>query len=162
MKRTIFLFTLILALNMIPSANASQIVIDGYATIDYPATVKLKNSGCQNIPFNYVTDDDLPRENSVFIVAITPLESKRVYGTAVWFSTQTYLGERAQPPMARIGVLKVKICRKAFKYSSNSQNLTLASRPGKFALYFSASMTDPVNGSLIGEKTEIKRFIKFY
>ena len=161
MKRAIFLCTLILAFSVLPYANASQIVIDGYVSIDYPANVKLKNSGCQSIPFKYVTDDDLPRENSVFIVAITPLESKRVYGTAVWFSTQTYLGESALPPMARIGVLQLKICRKAFRYSSNSQTLTLASQPGKFALHFNASMTDPVNGSLIGEKIEIKRFIKF-
>jgi hypothetical protein len=124
--------------------------------------VKLKKTGCQNIPFKYVTDENLSRENTVFIVAITPKESNRVFGFATWLSTQTSMGEKALPPMARIGVLQVKICRKAFMYSRNSTNLTLAAKPGTYTANFRAGNTDPVTGSLIGERIELTREIKFY
>ena len=161
MKKLRFFSILILIIGFIPSAHADQITIDGYVTIDYPATVKLKKTGCQNIPFKFVTDENLSRENTVFVIAITPINSKRVYGYAAWFSTQTSQGDQALPAMARIGVLQVKICRKAFMYSSKSTNLTLASKPGVYKIYFNASHTDPVTGSLIGEKIELTRKIKF-
>ncbi len=153
---------MILTFAVLPSAHADQIVIDGYASIDYPSAVKLKKTGCQNIPFKYVTDDDLSRENTVFLVAITPNGSKRVYGFATWFSTQTSLGEKALPPMARIGVLQVKVCRKAFMYAPSSTKLTLAAKPGTYTINFNAGITDPVTGALIGEKIELTREIKFY
>jgi hypothetical protein len=161
-RRIVCLLALILSVGVVPTARADQIVIDGYATIDFPASVKLNKTGCQNIPFKYVTDDNLSRENTVFLVAITPNESKRVYGFATWFSTQTSLGDKALPPMARIGVLQVKVCRKAFMYSPSSTKLTLAAKPGTYTVNFNAGNTDPATGSLIGEKIEITRKIKFY
>jgi hypothetical protein len=160
MRRYIFPLSLILAIGVIPAAHAEEIIIDGYVTINYPAMVKLNKTGCQNIAFKYVTDDDLPRENTVFLVAITPNDSKRVYGYAAWASTQTYMGDQALPPMARIGVLQVKICRKAFMYSAKSTKLTLASKPGTYTVYFNAGTYDET-GSLTGEKIEFKRKIKF-
>ena len=162
MKRFIFLLALSLTVGVFPSAQAVQIVIDRYATIDYANKVKLNKTGCQNIPFKFVTDDDLARENTFFFIAITPNESKRVYGYAAWFSTQTSLGDKAHPPMARIGVLQVKVCRKAFMYAPSSTTLTLAAKPGTYTVYFNAGTTDPVTGAVVGEKIEIKRFIKFY
>ncbi len=161
LRRLIFCLSLILILGIIPSAHADQVIINGYATINYPSSVKLNKTGCQNIPFQYVTDDNLPRENTVFFVAITPKNSKRVYGYAAWFSTQTSLGDKALPPMSRIGVLQVKVCRKAFMYSSSSKNLTLAAKPGNYLIQFNAANTDPVNGSVIGEKIEMIRPIIF-
>jgi hypothetical protein len=161
MKRRILLSTLVLVLGFIPSAYADQVILDGYVTLDYPGMVKLNKTGCQNIPFKYVTDENLSRENTVFLVAITPNDSKRVYGYAAWFSTQTHLGDKALPPMARIGVLKVKVCRKAFMYSSLSTKLTLASKPGTYTVYFNAGNTDPITGSVIGERIELKRTIRF-
>ena len=160
MRKLIFLLTLVLAMGVIPSAHAEEIIIDGYVTINYPATVKLNKTGCQNIAFKYVTDENLSRENTVFLVAITPNDSKRVYGYAAWFSTQTYMGDEALPPMARIGVLQVKVCRKAFMASSKSTKLTLASKPGTYTVVFGAGTYD-ATGSLTGEKIEFKRKIKF-
>ena len=161
MKRFIILSTLILAMNVIPSAYADEIVLDGYVTINYPSTVKLNKKGCQNIPFQYITDENLPRENTVFMVAITPNDSKRVYGYAAWLSTLTFKGEKALPPMARIGVLQVKVCRKAFMYAPSSTKLTLASKPGTYTVYFNAGTYDAATGSLNEERIEIKRKIKF-
>jgi len=149
-------------MGIIPSAQADQVVINGYATLDFPVSVKLNKTGCQNIPFEYITDDNLARENTVFLVAITPNSSKRVYGYAVWFSTQTYMGDKALPPMPRIGVLQVKVCRKAFMYSSTSTQLTLAAKPGTYTVKFNAGNTDPVTGSVFGEKIELTRKIKFF
>ena len=160
MRKLMFLLTLVLAMGVIPSAHAEEIIIDGYVTINYPATVKLNKTGCQNIAFKYVTDENLSRENTVFLVAITPNDSKRVYGYAAWFSTQTYMGDEALPPMARIGVLQVKVCRKAFMASSKSTKLTLASKPGTYTVVFGAGTYD-ATGSLTGEKIEFKRKIKF-
>lgn len=161
MRRIALLLASFLCVGLIPSAYADQIVLDGYATIEYPSEIKLKKVGCQDIPFNYVTDENLSRENTVFLIAITPNNSKRVYGFATWLSTQTSLGDKALPPMARIGVLKVKVCRNAYQSSPTSTKLALAAKPGVYTISFNAGNTDPVTGSLIGEKIELTRKIRF-
>ncbi len=161
MKKFVFFLTLVLAINVSPFAYADEIVIDGYATINYPSTIKLNKKGCQNIAFEYVTDENLPRENTAFMVAITPNESKRVYGYAAWLSTLTFMGDKALPSMARIGVLQVKVCRKAFMHSPSSTKLTLASKPGIYTVYFNAGKYDANTGSLSEDRIEIKRKIKF-
>lgn len=142
-------------------ASADQVVIEDFVTIGYPQSVKLKKTGCQEIAFPYVTSENLPRENTVFLVAITPIKSKQAYGYAAWFSTQTYMGEKALPPMARIGSLKVKVCRKPFLYSSKSTKKTPAISPGKYRIHFDASYIDPETGGLTGDKFEEFRDIEF-
>lgn len=137
-------------------------MIPGYANINFPSTVKLKQSGCQSIPFRYVTDENLERENTVFLVAITPLNSKKAFGYATWFSTQTSQGDKALPSMARIGTLLVKVCRKSFLSSSKATKKTPGISPGTYRVFFNASATDSITGVLIGEKVEILRTIKFY
>jgi len=160
-KRTISLL-ICLTLGLMPEANADQVAIDGFATLNYPAKVKLKSTGCQEILFDYVTDDTLARENTVFFVAITPTNSKQSLGYAAWFSTQTYMGEKALPPMARIGTLRVKVCRKAFMYSTAATKKTPGINPGTYRVYFDAGNLDPETGAISGEKIEITRLIKFY
>ena len=143
------------------SAFADQIVIDGFATLTYPSTVKLKKSGCQIIPVTYVTDDNLSRENTAFLVAIVPQNSKQTYGFATWISSLTYLGDNALPPMARIGTLQVKVCRKAWIYSSSATKPTPAIKPGNYRIFFNAGYYDAVTGALLDDKIEIVRSIKF-
>ena len=145
-----------------PNAAANEVVIPGFATVNYPESVKLKKTGCQNIPFKYVTDENLVRENTVFLIAITPENTKRAYGYVAWFSTQTSMGENALPSMARIGVLQLKVCRKAFLYSSKATRKTPAIMPGNYRIFFNAGNMDPANGNVIGEKIEIIKNIKFY
>jgi hypothetical protein len=161
-KKTLWTVIVVMFLGSMPNAEASEIVIPGFATVNYSDSVKLKKTGCQNIPFNYVTDENLVRENTTFLIAITPKNTKRVYGYVVWFSTQTSKGENALPAMARIGILQLKVCRKAFMYSSESNRKTLAIAPGTYRIFFSAGNIDPVTGALAGEKIEIVRSIKFY
>jgi hypothetical protein len=144
------------------SARADEVVLDGFATLNYPAEVKLKAKGCQEIPIRYVTDDNLSRENTVFLVSITPTNSKQSHGYAAWFSTQTAMGEKALPPMARIGALQVKVCRKAFIYSTAATKKTPGIKPGKYRIFFNAGNMDPESGRVVGEKIEIIRVIKFY
>lgn len=150
---------LILVLNPIP-AMADVATLEGFATFTYPTTVKLKKSGCQEIRVKYVTDENLPRENSVMIVAITPTNSRRAYGYAAWLSTLTYMGENALPPMARIGSLPIKVCRKEWLYSPKAENLTPAINPGTFRIVFGGSFYDPITGEMSTEKVEIYRKIK--
>jgi len=146
---------------LISPAFADQIVLDGFATLTYPNSVKLKKSGCQTIPITYETDGNLSRENTVFLVAIVPQTSKQTYGYAAWFSTLTYLGENALPPMARIGTLQVKVCRKAWIYSSKATKPTPAIKPGTYRIFFNAGNYDAVTGVLLDDKIEIIRTIKF-
>jgi len=161
--KTIAIFVcVIMSLAVAPTAHADQVVIDGFATLNYPVNVKLKVTGCQQIPINYVTDDALSRENTVFIVAITPINSKQSYGYAAWISTQTSKGEKALPPMARIGTLQVKVCRKAFFYSSSATRKTPGINKGTYRIFFDAGNLDPQTGAVVGDKIEIERSIKFY
>lgn len=158
------MWTIVAALlfGCMPNAVASDIVIPGFATVNYPESVKLKKTGCQNIPFNYLTDENLARENTVFLIAIAPQNSKRVYGFVAWMSTQTSMGENALPSMARIGILQLKVCRKAFMYSPKATRKTPGIPPGNHRIFFSAGNVDPVTGNIVGEKIEIIREIKFY
>lgn len=161
-RKTLWAVVIGLLFGMMPNAAASEIVIPGFATVNYPESVKLKKTGCQNIPFKYLTDENLVRENTVFLIAIAPQNSKRVYGFVAWMSTQTSMGENALPSMARIGVLQLKVCRKAFKYSSQATRKTPAITPGNHRIFFNAGNVDPVTGSILGEKIEIIREIEFY
>ena len=145
----------------IESASAEETTIPGFVTLTYPNLVKLKKTGCQEIPVHYVTDENLARENTVFFVAITPFTSRQTFGYAAWFSTQTYRGTNALPPMARIGTLKVKVCRSPFLYSGNATKKTPGINPGTYRLYFDAGYLDAQTGDLVGEKIEIAKVIKF-
>lgn len=148
-------------MGIMPPASADEIVLEGFATLNYPTSVKLKKTGCQVIPIKYITDDNLARENTVFVVAITPMENKRAYGYATWFSTQTSMGDKAFPPMARIGTLDVKVCRKPFLYTPKSTRKTPGINPGTYRIFFNAGYTDPTTGALVGDKIELTRLIKF-
>lgn len=161
MKKLILLPLVSIFLSTMAPAYADQVTLGGFATFTYPSIVKLKKSGCQEIPVGYVTDDNLSRENTVFLVAIIPKTSKRAYGYAAWFSTQTYMGEKALPPMSRIGILQIKVCRKAWIYFSKATRPTPAIVPGTYRLFFKGGNADPVTGELRDEKIEITRTIKF-
>jgi hypothetical protein len=138
------------------------LTIPEFADFKYPDRVKLKPKGCQNIPIEYVTDDNLSRENTVFLVAITSKTTKQAYGYAAWFSKQTALGENALPPMARIGVLQIKVCRTPFKYSKNATKMTPGIKPGIYRIFFDAGTTDAQTGEVSKDKIEIIRYINMY
>ena len=161
MRKLTLVFTLLLTFVSAPSANADQAVLEGFATFTYPTIVKLKKSGCQEIQIKYTTDENLARENTVMIVALTPTNSRRAYGYAAWMSTLTFMGENALPAMSRIGVLPVKVCRKEWMYSTKATKLTPAINPGTFRLVLGGSTYDAVTGEMSAEKIEIYRSIKF-
>ena len=147
---------------LIPSANAEEVLIENVVTLSYPDQVKLKKSGCQEVPVKFVTDDNLSRENTFFFAAITPMKNKRALGYSAWFSKQTYLGDKSLPPMARIGTLKLKICRKAFMYSTSASKKTPGVNPGIYRIFLNAGQLDPKTGVVTGEKIETIRSIEFY
>lgn len=162
MKRLSAFLFLVMSLIISSPAHADSVVIEGFATLDYPSEVKLKATGCQEIPIRYITEENLPRENTTFLVAVTPNDSKQTYGYAAWLSTQTSKGKKALPSMARIGTLKLKVCRKAFFYSSAATKKTPGIKRGTYRIFFNAGNLDPQTGALVGDKIEIIRFIKFY
>ena len=151
-----------LLFGFMPNAAADEIVIPGFATISYPNQVKLKKTGCQELPFKYVIDENLAMENTVFAVAISPMNTKKAFGAALWFSRQTYMGESALPSMARIGVLQVKVCRKPFVFNSKTTKKMPAINPGVHRMIIDASYTDPKTGALIGDTIELIKTIRFY
>lgn len=162
MRKTVWATLLLMLVGNMPTAHADQVVIPGYATLTFDNKVKLVKTGCQIVPFKFITDENLARENTVFAVAITPKNSKKSFGFAPWYSRLTYLGEKAPPPMARIGVLQVKVCRFPYLYSPKATKKTPAITTGTHNVVFDASLTDPETGALVGEKIELVRKITFY
>lgn len=161
MKKLILLLLMSIFLSTMTPASADQVTLNGFSTFTYPGAVKLKKSGCQEIPIGYVTDEKLPREDTAFLIVITPKSNKKAYGLVAWFSTLTYMGENAMPANSRIGTLKIKVCRKPWLYSSKATKLTPAITPGTYRIFFDGSFVDPITGGLVGEKIEIIRTIKF-
>lgn len=145
----------------VPPAHSSSIELPGYAKFEYPSSVKLKKKGCQSISINYKTEESLPREDTVFIIAITPKENKRSVGYAAWFSKLTYRGEQALPAMSRVGAFQIQVCREPWKFSSNADKLTPAVKPGIYRIFFVGGTIDPITGETMPEKIEVIRSIKF-
>jgi hypothetical protein len=144
-----------------PAAYAADVTIEGFASLTYEDPVKLKTTGCQDIKFSYVTDDNLARENTVFLVQLVHKSKKIIYGGAVWFSTFTSKGPDALPSMSRIGTLKIKICRNAWTMGTGASKEKLpAVVPGTYRLYFAGGYVDPETGTKTGDKVEVYRMLK--
>lgn len=151
---------LFLMLSVAP-AGADEVELPGYTKLTYPESVKLKKNGCQKINVSYETEEALSRENTFFLIAITPKTSKRSVGSAAWFATLTHMGDKALPAMSRIGALQVKVCRKAWLFSANATKLTPAVQPGSYRIFFIGGTIDPATGATMQEKVEIIRSISF-
>ena len=146
-----------LSLGTLP-AHADDVTIPGFADLNYSNPVKLKSSGCQELKFSYITDDNLARESTVFLVELVHKSKKIIYGGAVWFSAMTYKGPDALPSMSRIGNLKIKVCRKAWVMGSGSnQEKFPAVNPGTYRLYFAGGNMDPDTGAKSGDKVEVTK-----
>ena len=144
-----------------PVAHAADVTIEGFANLNYEDSVKLKKTGCQDLPFPYMTDDNLVRENTVFLVQLVHKSKKIVYGSAVWFSKVTSKGPDALPSMSRIGTLKIKICRKAWTTGTGANKEKFpAVIPGTYMLYFAGGYVDPETGMKTGDKVEVYKTLK--
>jgi hypothetical protein len=161
MRRAIFSLIFVILLGSTPAAHAADVTIEGFANLTYDNPVKLKKTGCQDLKFSYVTDDNLARENTVFLVQLVHKSKKLIYGGAVWFSTFTSKGPDALPSMSRIGTLKIKICRTAWTMGTgvNKEKLP-AVAPGTYRLYFAGGYVDPETGVKTGDKVEVYRTLK--
>ena len=144
------------------AAQSTQVEIPGYVSLSYPSEVILKNNGCQIIKFSYVVDENLPLENTAWLVQIIHQSKKELYGEIAWFSVMTYKGEDAIPSLPRAGIKEAKICRKPWTLSSaDTTRKYFGAKPAKYRLYFAGVTLDPVTGSLLGEKTEFFKTIRF-
>ena len=163
-RYVVVLITTLLSLtpNMSFAVEKTETYIPSYVSVTYPSTVTLKSKGCQNITFSYTVDEDLPLENTVWLVQIVHSTKNAIYGGNSWFSTLNYMGDKALPPLPRAGVRSVKVCRKTWfeGKGANKQSVPVI-KPGKYRLYFAGVTLDPVTGSKIGEKTEVYKTIVF-
>ena len=164
MRKVMLMFLIMLVISSTTNiAKAANLTIPGFAEINYQSSVKLKPKGCQNLKFSYVTDDNLARENTVFLVQLVHKTKKIVYGGAVWFSAFTSKGPDALPAMPRIGTLQIKICRNAWTAGTDAnQQKYPAVIPGTYRLYFAGGYVDPETGEKTGEKIEELRQIKLF
>ena len=161
MRKVLLAFLILVLTFPTSSASAENITIPGFAEISYDNVTKLKTKGCQELKFSYVTDDNLARENTVFLVQLVHKSKKIVYGGAVWFSTFTSRGSDALPAMPRIGVLKIKICRNAWIAGAGAnQQKYPAVNPGTYRLYFAGGFVDPDTGAKTGDKIEVIKQIR--
>ncbi len=155
-------FILISTSNSAIAAGTTETVIPGYVSVKYLSQVNLKSSGCQNVNFEYLIDENLPLENTVWLVQIIHLSKKQLFGEAAWFSVMTYRGDEAIPSLPRAGKRTAKVCRKQWTQKSSEANRTyLGIKPGKYRLYFAGVTLDPVTGEMLGEKTEFFKNIVF-
>jgi hypothetical protein len=144
------------------AVNYTETLIPGYVTVKYPSQVTLKSSGCQNINFEYLIEEDLSLENTVWLVQILHLTKKQLFGEAAWFSVMTYKGEEAIPSLPRAGKRTAKVCRKQWTQKSSETTRTYTGiKPGKYRLYLAGVTLDPVTGDMLGEKTEFFKSIVF-
>lgn len=161
MRRTIFGLIFVILLSYTPAAHAADVTIEGFANITYEDSVKLKKTGCQDLTFPYMTDDNLVRENTVFLVQLVHKSKKIIYGSAVWFSKVTSKGIDALPSMSRIGTLKIKICRTAWTMGAGANKERLpAVTPGTYRLYFAGGYLDPETGMKTGDKVEVYKTLR--
>ncbi len=161
----ISVFTTLLVVSTQQASTAldvTEIEIPGYVSLSVPNEVSLKKNGCQSIKFSYIVDENLPLENTAWLVQIIHQTKKEIYGEIAWFSVMTYRGEDAIPSQPRAGIKDAKICRKPWTVSSaDTTRKYFGSKPGKYRMYFAGVTLDPVTGELLGEKTEFFRSIKF-
>lgn len=142
--------------------DMTEIEIPGYVSLSYPSEVSLKKNGCQTIKFSYVVDENLPLENTAWLVQIIHQSKKELYAEIAWFSVMTYKGEDAIPSLPRAGIKDAKICRKPWTISSaDTTRKYFGAKPAKYRMYFAGVTLDPVTGALLGEKTEFFKTIRF-
>lgn len=162
MRRVIALALIFSLITPYSHAIAAETTIPGFATINYPNTVKLKKSGCQDLNFEYETDDSLSRENTVFLIQIIHTSKKVIYGDGAWYSTLTSRGPEALMAMSRIGTVPMKVCRKPWLSGKGVNQVKVPGiNPGTYRLYFAGVYVDPVTGGKLGEKIEVMKTIKF-
>jgi hypothetical protein len=161
MRKALFCLMLVVVMGSMPPAHAAEVTIEGFATLTYQDQVKLKVSGCQDLRFSYTTEEDLARENTVFLVQLVHKSKKQIYGGAVWFSEFTSKGPDALPSMSRIGTLKIKVCRNSWVMGAGALKEKFpAVSPGSYRLYFAGGYVDPETGAKTGDKVEVFRTLK--
>lgn len=163
MRKKLLASILAIALGMsTPAVADTTVKIPGFTEITYPTTVKIGNSGCKTVKFTYVNDEDLPQENSVFLIQILHKTKKVTHGYGAWFSTMT-----ANPssvdlgPLPRAGVIPVKLCKKKWTSGTGANKASLAATPpGTYRIYFAAGFVDAVTGAPLEGKLEIFKTLK--
>lgn len=144
------------------ASDIAEVEIPGYVSLSFPSEISLKKNGCQTIKFSYVVDENLPLENTAWLVQIIHQSKKELYAEIAWFSVMTYKGEDAIPSLPRAGVKDAKICRKPWTISSeDTTRKYFGAKPAKYRIYFAGVTLDPVTGALLGEKTEFFKTIRF-
>jgi hypothetical protein len=161
MRRAIFILLTVVLLGYMPTAHGAEVKIEGFANLTYEDSVRLNTARCQDLKFSYVTEDDLARENTVFLVQLVHKSKKLIYGGAVWFSKFTSDGPDALPAMSRIGTLKIKVCRNSWSLGTGENKEKFpAVKPGTYRLYFAGGYVDPESGEKTGDKVEVFRTLK--
>jgi hypothetical protein len=163
-KRISFLIVVItLTLNM-PAFAKDTVVIPGFTEISYPTEVKFGNSICKSLKFTYVNDEDLAKENSLFLIQILHSRKKITHGYGAWFSRQTSDPKYAHvPSLPRAGVIPIKLCKKKWTLGTDVNKTVLAATPpGTYRIYFVAGNRDPVTGAALDGKIEIFKTLKVF
>jgi hypothetical protein len=152
-KGLLFIFVIsssILLASISTAKEMETIAIPGFATFKYEKSVKLKRKGCQRIPFQYVTEDSLPRENTGMAVLIDNGVPKDgiAYALSGWFTKLTYEGApKIDYVWPRIGTIDLKVCRRNWQSGEGSSiNKFKKVKPGEYEITFTAFYIDEKMG----------------
>jgi hypothetical protein len=139
-------------------AHAAQktTILENFVQINYSDSIKLKSKGCQELKFNYIIDDNLPLEKTVFIIQLVHKSKKIIYGYGFWFSDID--PDDGLPSMSRIGTIPMKICRNNWQTKSDTGVTKYTGvKPGDYDLYFAYGYYDKID---VTDKKVIRQPIK--
>lgn len=125
-----------LFIGFIPSAKASEIQIEipGFAVINYPSVVKIQNSACQRVNFNYEIDSDLDTDRSAIAISLGYIDKKKIIGGMSWFGTNIS-NLQNQLSMPLIGTLPIKVCKKSWSIGKEDPIKVIAMKPGTYDVH---------------------------
>lgn len=135
-------------------AQASQTIIQvpNFATISYPSVVKFNKYSCQTINIEYEMNSELNTELAAMAIQIVDIKKKIKYGGVAWWGTNI---PKLQTDMSMplIGVLPLKVCKKAWSVGKVDPIKYSAVRANKYDLYIGYGYYSSTGTDLVDKKT---------
>jgi len=144
----------------VAQTNQTIIQVPNFATITYPSVVKLKKTSCQTINIEYEINSELNTELAAMTIQIVNMEKKIVYGGMAWWGPNIP-NFQTDMSMPLIGVLPLKVCKKAWSLGKDDPIKYSAVKANKYDIYiayghYPSTGTGPVDKKTVTGKISFK------